>query len=199
MRRAFVVFKFSFTLFLSCVLYNSKAQVTVSVKWLQHTPPISSDTIYYATEKKLTWPDFKGKPERNSDAIAITSSGFGYTAGVKYRNGKTDINIIVYCYFSKSNSWVLKGRESDYALTHEQHHFDISYIAASLFMQKLKTAQLTWNNYNQMLEKIYMESRTVLQKMQNEYDSATSNGRLPAIQEKWNKKIETQLKEITTN
>lgn len=169
------------------------AQTTVTVKWSLHKPPVNGDTIYYTPTQKLTWKDFKGKPEQGSEAAAITSSGFGYLAGVKYKNGKTDISITVYCYFSKPNSWVIKGKESDYALNHEQHHFDVTYIVANAFMQKLKAAKFTWNNYNQLLDEIYRSGMKQLEAMQNEYDGETRNGRLQNIQAKWNEKINAQL------
>ena len=73
------------------------AQVNVSVNWLTHVPSASSDTIFYNPTKKLTWPDFIGKPGSPSEAIAVTSSGLGYQAAMRYKNGQTDIVIDVYC------------------------------------------------------------------------------------------------------
>jgi hypothetical protein len=189
---------FIFTFFLLTALY-CKAQVTVTVKWAAYKPPAISDTIYYNIAEKLIWKDFKGNPEKGSDALAITSSGFGFNAGASYRDGKANISVTVYCYFSKQKSWVIKGRESDYALNHEQHHFDVTWIVANSFFQKLKAAKFTWNNYNQLLDKIYIDSMNELEKMQNKYDGETRNGRLTNEQASWNKKITEQLKTITTN
>ncbi len=169
------------------------AQVNVNINWLQHVPPASSDTIFYNPIKKLTWPDFKGKPGTPSEAIAVTSSGLGYQASMKFRDGKTDINIDVYCYFSKQSSWVRKGRESNYALTHEQHHFDVTYIVTDLFIQKLRGAKFNRNNYADVVEKIYAEACRELEKMQNAYDGQTKNGQLRDIQSDWNNKIDRQL------
>lgn len=148
---------FFFLLFIF-LMVKSEAQVTVTVKWLPHVPPVNSDTIYYNASRKLTWPDFKGTPGKPADALAITSSGLGYVATMQSLNGKTAIDINVYCYFSKQSSWVRPGKESDYALNHEQHHFDITYIITSLFIQKLKQAKFTRNNYGSEVEKIYKES-----------------------------------------
>jgi hypothetical protein len=181
---------FFIALFLVTGLYGL-AQVTVKISWQQHTPAPKSDTIYYSAGKKLNWLDFKGKPDPKSDASAITSSGFGYMAGMQSRNGKTDITITVYCYFSKPNSWV--RNESAYALNHEQHHFDVTYIATNLFIEKLKAAKFTRNNYDAVIDKIYTESCRQLEKMQNDYDGQTRNGRLKNIQAQWNEKIEQQL------
>ena len=168
------------------------AQVTVSVNWLQRAPS-NSDTIFYNPDKKLTWPDFKGKAGSPSEAIAVTSSGLGYQATMKRRDGKTAINIDVYCYFSKQNSWVRPGRQSDYALTHEQHHFDVTYIVTDLFIQKLRAANFTTTNYGDVVERIYREICSELEKMQNDYDGQTRNGQLKNIQAEWNNKIEKRL------
>ena len=176
----------------------SVAQVNISIKWLQHTPLASSDTVYYNANRKLTWPDFKGKPVLQSDATAITSSGFGYLATMQSRDGKTDIAITVYCYFGKQSSWVRVGGQSDYALTHEQHHFDVTYIVTNLFIKKLKAAKFTRNNYGNLTEKIYNESCRELEKMQNDYDGKTRNGRLKNVQVEWNTKIEKQLNLLPT-
>ena len=169
------------------------AQVNVTVKWVQRTPPANSDTIYYNSIQKLKWPDFKGKPGLPEEALAVTSSGFGYMATMQYRNGKTNIGISVFCYFSKKSSWVRAGKESDYALTHEQHHFDVTYIVTNSFIEKLKATKFTANNYGQLLEKLYAESCRELEKMQNDYDGQTKNGQLKNIQARWNEKIEKKL------
>ena len=175
------------------------SQLNVNIQWLQHKPDAKVDTIYYTPSKKLIWPDFKGKPERNTNALAVTSSGFGYLATMQTRNNKTDIGITIYCYFSKQDSWVIAGGESGYALTHEQHHFDITYIVACQFIKKLKAAKFTRNNYDTLLDEIYTESRLQLKQMQDDYDSQTKNGQLKNIQTEWNDKIEKQLKLLSIN
>ena len=132
-------------------------------------------------------------PVYSAEAVALTSSGFGYLADVQYQEGKTDIVIEVYCYFSKQNSWVVPGRETDYALNHEQHHFDVAYIAANLFVQKLKAAKFTEENYARLLEEIYKESRKEFATLQNDYDGQTKNGQLKNIQEEWDVLIGLRL------
>ena len=175
------------------------AQTTVKIQWVQRKPAINSDTIFYTSKQKLTWSDFKGIPNARSEAIAITASGFGFISGVKYKEGKVNIDLSVYCYFGKNSSWVKGGKESTYALNHEQHHFDITYIATCLFMQKLKAANFTWENYNEVLNKVYAESSKQLEKMQNDYDGQTKNGQLENIQAVWDTKIVKQLAAIIIN
>ena len=175
------------------------AQFTVTIQWHNIDPGNTGDTIYYNPEKKLTWRDFKGRPVSSSPAAAITESGFGYRMSMNSRNKKTNVVITVFCYFTKKNSWVKTGMNTDYALQHEQHHFDITYINATLFIQKLKEARLNQGNFNDLVEKIHDESFEALSKMQDEYDGQTSNGRIKQQQLIWNKKIEQQLTELITD
>ena len=175
------------------------AQFTVNVQWQSIRPGYSGDSIYYDSGYKLNWTDFKGRPDASSPAGAITESGFGYRLSMNSYNSRTRVNITVFCYFNKNKSWVKKGMKTKYALTHEQHHFDITYINTCLFIQKLKEAKLTKINFTSLVESIYDECFAALNKMQDEYDGETSNGRKEDMQLIWNKKIDTQLAALTTN
>ncbi len=159
----------------------------------------SGDTIYYKPNEKLNWNDFKGEPNKQSIAAAITESGFGYRLSMQSTNKKATIEITVFCYFSKLNSWVKPDLKSDYALKHEQNHFDITYINACLFIQRLRAADFTPDNFVSLTEKINDECFNALEKMQNDYDGQTKNGRVKNIQLAWNKKIDQQLGSLITD
>ncbi len=186
----------TFFTFLSSTAYT---QLTTTVQWQANKAPDSHDTIYYSTNRKLDWKDFQGPPNARSIAAAITFSGFGYSLAMKSRNGKTTVAITVYCFYDKARSWVKQGMQSDYALLHEQHHFDITYIEACLFIKKLKTAAFTLSNYAELVESINNECNAELEQMQNDYDGQTRNGQLKNIQANWNKKIDGQLAALITD
>ena len=178
---------------------SAQSQVVINIQWQSIMPGNTGDTIYYNSKQKLNWPDFKGKPNAASPAAAITESGFGYLLTMQSLNNRTTINITVYCYFNKNKSWVKRGMKNDYALLHEQHHYDITYINTCLFVQKLKAAKLNRSNYSSLSEKIYDECVSALNIMQDEYDGETSNGRKEVLQAYWNKKIDGQLQTFITN
>jgi hypothetical protein len=188
-----------FVLVLLLLAVSGKAQVMVNIQWQAVKPGANGDTIYYNSNRKLTWPDFKGKPDAKSFAAAITESGFGYQLAMSSLNNRTTINITVYCYFNKNKSWVKKGANNDYALLHEQHHFDITYINTCFFIKKLSEAKFTKSNCGSLSAKIHDECFAALDKMQNEYDGETSNGRKKDVQAFWNNKIDEQLATLTTN
>lgn len=185
---------FILSLFISLI---SAAQFTKNVYWTEQTALSPGDVIYYHPARPLSWRDFKGSPDASSRASAVTASGFGYKADYKNVGSRTHINISVYCYFNKNNSWVKSGRATEYILNHEQQHFDISFIAASIFVDKLKSANLTKANYNTILPAIYKESCAIMNKLQDEYDGQTKNGQLQEMQVKWNTYLKEKIKVIT--
>jgi hypothetical protein len=170
------------------------AQLAIKVEWTQHTAMPVSDVIYYSTENKLLWENFKGKsPSDNGRTAAITMSGFGYNANMKSSGGNGQLNLQVYCFFNKNKSWVRPGKTTPYILNHEQHHFDISYIAACIFVDKIQSTVITSHNYNMLLPRIYNECIEIMNKMQDDYDGQTRNGQEASFQEKWNKFIDNKL------
>ena len=173
------------------------AQLNTKVEWTQQTSMAASDVIYYTPQNKLIWENFRGTAVEGGRTAAITMSGFGYTANMHSSGQKGQLDIQVYCFFNKNRSWVKSGRNTAYILTHEQHHFDVSYIAANIFIDKIQSAVLTNANYNTLLPRIYDECIAIMNKMQDDYDNQTKNGQEKVIQEKWNKFIDDKIAIIT--
>ncbi len=163
------------------------AQTITHVFWTEQTSMSASENIYYKSDVKLNWQNFKGTPPPPSSVAAITSSGFGYKGNIETLGKLSTINIAVYCYFNKNKSWVRPTKTTNYILNHEQRHFDASYLAASIFMQKLKNTAITVANFNSVVPQIYKECCAILNTLQHTYDSETMNGQIADKQEKWNK------------
>ena len=189
--------KFLQLVFLVFISHALHAQLNTKVQWTQQTSMSPSDVIYYKPENKLVWQNFRGAPVEGGRTAAITMSGFGYTANMHSSGQKGQLDIQVYCFFNKNKSWVKPGRNTAYILTHEQHHFDVSYIAANIFIDKLQSEILTNANYNALLPRIYDECIAIMNKMQDDYDNQTKNGQEKEIQEKWNKFIDGKIAIIT--
>jgi hypothetical protein len=189
--------KYLFFLLSIFIFNNSFGQLTTNVTWTEQSTLPAHEVIYYNPSKKLVWDDFKGTASGNAIVAALTFSGFGYNANVKTVNGRGDLNISVYCYFSKPKSWVRQGKTTAYILTHEQHHFDVSYLSAVLFVDKLQSTKFTTGNYKELLARIYNECCDIMNKMQNDYDGQTKNGQVKTEQEKWNAMIDSRISSFT--
>lgn len=172
---------------------NAFAQkVETSISWLTNIPD-AANSIIYNPNQKLAIEDFKGAPDAGMDAVAITSSGFMFTAGYHSSNGKATLAIAVYCSFDKQKSWMKEKGKNPYILAHEQHHFDISYLNTLLFIKKVKQAKFRQDDYKEQLRSIYEEVVQGMRNMQQQYDEETGNGINKAKQEEWNKKINEQV------
>jgi hypothetical protein len=191
MRYCLVFFLFTF------ITPAGHAQAYVQIYNTEKTGINSKEAIYFNKNKKLSWVDFKGIPDMPEPTAAITSSGFGYKAAMKSVDGKEEINIGIYCYFNKKKSWVRKGRNTPYILNHEQHHFDATYIASKMFIKKLMESNITAENMNTLLSVVYKESIASLNKMQNDYDFQSKNGRDQIKQAEWDKFFIEKLAEFT--
>ncbi|MEO6683351.1 MAG: DUF922 domain-containing protein [Ginsengibacter sp.] len=158
------------------------------------SPP--SDTIYHDFKRKLTWNDFQGVPDMNHKGEAVTSSGFAFKWNAEDNGETVFINISVYCYFSKSNSWKKKMAHSDYHLRHEQHHFDITRLGAEKLVNEFKNASYTAENYkaliSQVFDRVYDENLA----LQNEYDRQTKHSIDKEKQMEWNDLIGSKLMKL---
>ncbi len=152
----------------------------------------SDNKIFWKENTVLTWDDFKGKPNVSSSFKTLTESVV--TVDIKSKGNEAIVTI--QNYFDKNMSWT-KDKNNDNLLSHEQGHFNIAEIWTRKFRQKLKnkTYQITTfqRGLNSMHSEIHKESRA----MQVEYDKETEHSVNEANQQKWNKKITSELQKLS--
>ena len=182
------------------VLFSGMAvaaqDLRVAVNYVTSDPTNHKPLIFYSPAGKLNWSDFRAQPDLEDDVAAVTNAGIGFKMAFHSEGDKANLNISVLCNFNKSESWVKDDRKTPYILNHEQLHFDIAYIQAMLFVQKLRAAKYTTESFGKVIENIYDDAQQSLVAMQTAYDKETKNSQLPEIQAAWNKKVDDQLKII---
>lgn len=147
------------------------------------------ELIPWRADRKLAWSDYKGQPDPASDAAASTASYLG----IEYHFSNNKITFTITCSFSQTKSW---GRyQTDYILSHEQGHFDITEIFARRLNQKMQEYIFNKNSFKSDLKKIYDDTMEEKEKMQNRYDQETDFSRNKEQQQEWLKKIEKMLAE----
>jgi predicted secreted Zn-dependent protease len=99
-------------------------------------------------------------------------------------------------YLPKSDCWVRNRGLDDYALDHEQRHFDIAKIVAAHFKQKIIAINLPPDNYDGEINVEYLETLRELHRMQMQYDKETRHGSNRHSQEQWGEKIDRELKAL---
>ncbi|HTB53496.1 MAG TPA: hypothetical protein VK718_12055 [Ferruginibacter sp.] len=186
-------------LFISVFGVAQSQKLSVTVKYVTTHGPADKSTIYYDGQRKLTWDDFQGNPDNSVEYAALTSSGFGIDLEMHGNSSSASMTIIVFCTFSKPESWVKPDQKSDYILNHEQHHFDLTYIYTQRFVKKLQEANFTVKNYQDLIKRIYDDAERDLHDEQAKYDDETHHSVIKARQEEWNKKIDEELAALNGN
>lgn len=188
---------FIFILLTGTFLSANSQAVTLNIRYISKQDRSKSDTIYYTPSTRLAWSDFKGTPPSDSYAGAITASGFAYDANIHFdARDRMIMDVDVYCYFTKHDSWKKPGTNSAYHLEHEQHHFDITYLGAMDFINAAKKAKFTENNYNKLLADIFNKTYDKNTALQHKYDLETQHSINKTQQEEWNNKISKLIESI---
>lgn len=85
---------------------------------------------------------------------------------------------------------------NDYALNHEQRHFDLARLGMEQFRQALNPDSLSLNDYNSNIQYRYIEMYRELGKRQQQYDDETRHGIDQAAQARWNARIDAELRKF---
>lgn len=156
----------------------------------------TSDTIFHDVNKKLTWKDFQGVPDTKHFGGAVTASGYAFDADIKIEGKIIYLNVGVYVFFKKSESWRKPNITSDYHLLHEQVHFDITRLGAESFIKQLVNSKFTKDNYSQVLDAVFDKSYNENLTLQEQYDRETQHSINRQVQLQWNDRIAAEMKKI---
>lgn len=148
--------------------------------------------IMWSEDRQLTWDDFGGKAKKNHFASAMSDITFS----VKINSEGNKLMIYVRPSFNPKGSWVKPEDKTDYLLKHEQIHFDIYEVNARKLRQELQTKKLTNTNSQSILNQLVNKYSELNVKTQDRYDEETEHSIKTDKQEKWNAKIEEELKSL---
>ena len=147
------------------------------------------ETLTWSAGRKLTWSDYKARPDASSTAAASTATYLGLSYQVRNNSFSYEIT----CLFSKTKSW---GRhKNDHILAHEQGHFDIAEIHARKLYKAMKDYTYHAKTFKQKLAKLYQDITREKETMQAMYDLETNHSIDKEKQAAWEQKIAAMLKE----
>jgi hypothetical protein len=152
----------------------------------------ADNIIPWTENRKLTWDDFKGKPDATSPYKAKTESNFSMQIETK---GMEAIINMQNC-FNKIKSWVKE--KNNLLLEHEQTHFDIAEVWIRKFKQLLQGKTFSVKTFQQELNAMHSEINRGGKAMNAQYDKETEHSINQEAQKKWNKKVAEELKSLNT-
>lgn len=154
----------------------------------------ASDTLFYPA-RKLRWTDFQGAPSRSGPSAAVSFTSFAYEGGSLLKKDTLHINLILQVFFVRSASWVRAGATDSRTLSHEQLHFDITWLVARRFRQKVLQMKMTRDDYDGLIQYEYLESFREMNRLQKAFDDETARGMSAAVQQQWAARIARELEE----
>jgi len=153
----------------------------------------AQDKLPWSEGRRLIWNDFQSKAiPGNSQAAATTFCGISYLLNSptkKFTAGQVKIE----SFFVPSKSWVHNDHKTDFVLMHEQSHFDIAELFARRFRKiisdKTMDAKILQNYYT----RIYDDYKNY----QQDYETATSHGRIRDKQLEYTEKINAEIEQLS--
>lgn len=172
---------------------NRKLAKDVQLSFTDYTEKTEGDTIYYSFKRPLTWADFQSHIRPAGQFQAQVMPGIGYDQQAEMSKSTIHVKIMMKAYVPKSACWAdYSGRDS-YTLNHEQRHFDIVKIISEQFKQKIRSKQLTPDNFEAIINMQYLDSYRDMDTMQTAYDKETGHGLNKSAQAMWNDRIDKEL------
>lgn len=142
---------------------------------------------------KLHYEDFQGPIPANETFIKATTAA---VIEVSFEQVGNMVHVTVINYFKKNESWMMNEAKIEYALNHEQGHFDIAEIYARKIRKKLQETKLNPHKNGAEITKIFEKIGKKHLQAQKKYDKATSYSIKEKNQKEWTKKIADELKEL---
>jgi len=153
---------------------------------------LSGNEIRWVKGKRLSWKEFRGRPDRFTPADAMTESGIVFNWSCDWRGFDAEI----YAIFDPDKSWVKRSFATAYLLKHEQAHFDITEIHArkmrKAFAEAGNACRLGRGGISRIAQRIYDESAA----MQNKYDMETRHSKNERAQSEWERRIIKDLRSL---
>ncbi|MEZ0538391.1 DUF922 domain-containing protein [Fibrella arboris] len=169
-------------------------KLTVTFNTVTTRTAASNDTVFYDPDRPLTWDDFRATPPTTSRYAAQIMPGVSYEGHSDIDKGSINVKLKLKVFMLKSQSWVKAIGHNDYALNHEQRHFDIARLAMEDFKRRVRPDSLSLNDYNSNIQYQYIEMYRALSNRQQQYDDETAHGINQAVQARWNTRIDTELR-----
>lgn len=177
------------------IAFNTAAQTEITAD-VQITDALKERNEVSFTDPVLSWDDFKGRPDKNSEWTAMTYSGIKLRYEYKHKDGWYNVKIMLYPYMDKTRSWYTEAGHNNHTLAHEQRHFDITILIAKQLAQELQQKNYSSKAFAKQINKVHEEYLEKLRQMQEQYDEETNHGISKGRQRMWDRKIESELRKL---
>ncbi len=172
---------------------NEKLAKSVKVTIRDYREDNLDDTVFYDPKRPLRWSDFSGRAPFRSNYAASVFVSLAYEGDSRIKDGEVEVILDFKTFMLKSSSYV-KTEKNAYTLNHEQRHFDIAQIITERLKERVGNMELFPYNYDRVISSMYLDAYREMNRYQEQYDKETSHGSNRTAQERWNQKIDDELR-----
>jgi hypothetical protein len=162
---------------------------------IHYNKSLSTDTIFCNTNKKLTWNDFQELkwPSKNITEENIKSGSakfiLTYKASSEESNKQIKLDIYIYAFFNKKNSWKPSNISNDQWLYYQQGHFDICTYYGTKLTNEMKNYQFSIGSFRAEMNTIFNNVYTEYKTLRKQYETETASGSIDSQNKIWFTKI----------
>ena len=157
----------------------------------------TKESIIWDETYRLEWSDFRGNPNLNTDAVAITASGLTFDFSARTTSTRlVHFTANFEAHFYPDQSWYKKDDVNNIVLAHEQLHFDITELHARKLRKQIDGASFSLN-IKKEISKLHTNINKELKEFQNKYDSESDYSRSVETQKKWQIFVKQELKKLS--
>lgn len=171
--------------------HDTVVQVSFAFPSLLTSP--GGDTVYYNPTRPLELADFTATPHYRGRSGAISFTSFAYDGASHLHHDTLQLHLFLQVFFVKSASWVLPEMARPSTLAHEQLHFDLTYLVAMRFRQRILALHLPADDYDSVIQYEYLEAFREMNRIQEIYDADTHSGTEGAGQQAWAAQVKKWL------
>tara|TARA_R110002020_G_scaffold249927_4_gene463957 strand:- start:383 stop:913 length:531 start_codon:yes stop_codon:yes gene_type:complete len=157
-------------------------------------PTKNYERYEWKEDRKITWEDFKGKPDKLSSYAATINTGISKSYMLDENGFFIKSESEVKAYFYPTLSWYKPKMAFPSVLAHERTHFDITELHARILRKRIEEFDFTKDSRSE-IKKMYNEVEGKRQEMQHAFDQETMNSRIHDAEEFWELKIAELLEE----
>ncbi|KAA9333513.1 hypothetical protein F0P96_09840 [Hymenobacter busanensis] len=172
---------------------NAKLATALRVHTTDDVHP-ADDTLFYSSAQPLSLDDFRAEPRLTGRYAATVFPSFAYSARAQTVSGVLHLHLQMQVFVVRSASWVRPTARTAYTLAHEQRHFDVVKLVAERFKRKVQPDSLTLDNYDARMQYQYLQSWWEMNRLQEQYDAETGGGTNEAAQQRWNQRLDAELR-----
>jgi hypothetical protein len=151
---------------------------------------LPAEHISWSATRRLTWADFKSKPQPTEQIAALTAATIDAQIGCKDYVFEANVKAV----FIPDESWVRDpARASPNLLRHEQLHFDLTELHARMMRQKLSILKFDCEHLQPAFQNLSNATFSAWKRETARYDQETNHSLNVPKQEIWEAQVKQRL------